>query len=103
MDLKELQQKIENSGNSSNKIPRQKHITVFLPESCEQIDVCVLSNIQIGLTGPTAYTAKEDKPFRINKFKAHIAELAKNPQAKVFLGGDLFYYPSGSKKFRELY
>lgn len=103
MDLKELQEEIKNSGNNTFKLPREKHITVNLGKSVDYIDVCVLSNINIGLTGAHVYTDKEDKPFRINKLKAHIAELAKNPNARVFLGGDLFYYPGGGKIARELY
>ncbi len=103
MDLNELQEQIKNSGNNELKLPRQKHITVNLGKNVKYIDICVLSNVQIGLTGAHNPTAKNDKPFRINKFKAHIAELAKNPNARVFLGGDLFYYPGGGKIARELY
>lgn len=103
MNLEELTQKIEQSSQNGAKLPREKHITVALPEKIEHIDICVLSNIQVGLTGAQMHTSKEDKPFRINKLKAHIAELAKNPNARVVLGGDLFYFPMGSFADRKLY
>ena len=103
MNLKELEERIKNNAQQAEKLPRQKHITVNLTHGQKDIDVCVLSNIQIGLTGAHMHTAKEDRPVRINKLKAHIAELAKNPNAKVFLGGDLFYFPGGTMETREMY
>ena len=103
MDLKELEEKMISNATKQEKMPRQKHIVVSLTHDQKDIDVCVLSNIQIGLTGAHMHTAKEDKPVRINKLKAHIAELANNPNAKVFLGGDLFYFPGGTMETRELF
>ena len=103
MDLKEFEKAVMNSVEKACKLPRQKHIVVNLPKKIKYVDICVLSNIQIGLVGPHCATAKEEKPVRINKLKAHIEELAKNPNARVFLGGDLFYFPGGSAKDREFY
>lgn len=101
--LKELEQKIANYQTSTNKLPRSKHIVVKLPSNVEKIDMCVLSNVMIGLTGAHNKTAKEDKPFRVQKFKAHIEELAKNPESRIVLGGDLFYFPGGGEKYRDAY
>lgn len=104
MSLEDLEKMIRDGSTSPSKIARQKHISVKLPKSMNYVDICVLSNIQIGLTGPhKGLTVKEDKPFRINKLKAHIDELAKNPNARVFLGGDLFYFPGGTRLERELH
>ena len=103
MDLKQLEEKMKDNALKEEKLPRQKHIVVNLPHGQKDVDVCVLSNIQIGLTGAHMHTAKEDKPVRINKLKAHIEELSKNPNARVFLGGDLFYFPGGTMETRELY
>lgn len=103
MNLKEYENKIKENAKSKLKLARQKHITVILPKKQKEVDICVLSNIQIGLVGAHTTTAKEDKPVRINKLKAHIEELSKNPNARVFLGGDLFYFPGGTPKMRELY
>ena len=103
MNLTELEEKISEDSTKSLKIPRSKHIVVNLGEKTEEIDLCVLSNTQVGLTGAHFNTSKEDAPFRINKLKAHIAELAKNPNAKVFLGGDLFYFPGGTFDYRAIY
>ena len=101
--LDELQEEISSYNQSTKMLPRSKKLTVQLPKDMKYIDVCILSNIQIGLTGPHKKTAKFDKPFRIKKLQAHIEELAKNPNAKVFLGGDLFYFPGGTPEYRELY
>jgi hypothetical protein len=57
----------------------------------------------VGLLGPHKHTSKIEKPFRLKKLQAHIQELQQNPNAKVFLGGDLFYFPGGSEKYREQY
>lgn len=99
--LEELEKDIAGYKNNTNKLPRSKHIVVKLPSNIKQIDMCVLSNIMLGLTGAHHKTAKEDKPFRIQKFKAHIEELARNPEAQVMLGGDLFYFPGGGIKYRK--
>lgn len=101
--LDDLQKDIAGYSLSKNKLPRSKHAVVKLHESVKFVDLCVLSNTQIGLTGAHLRTAKDDKPFRINKFKAHIEELAKDPNARIMLGGDLFYFPGGGRKYRELY
>ena len=101
--LDTLQREIDGYSPSKNKLPRSKHAVVRLNESLEFLDICVLSNVNIGLTGAHLRTAKDDKPFRINKFKAHIAELANDPNARIILGGDLFYFPGGGRKYRELY
>ena len=101
--LEELQDKIASYPTSDKVLPRSKRATVQLGEDLNYIDICVLSNIQIGLVGPHKNTAKFDKPFRIKKLQAHIEELAKNPNSKVLLGGDLFYFPGGGEKYRELY
>ena len=89
--LTDLEKDIAGYSLSKNKLPRSKHAVVKLHESVKYVDLCVLSNTQIGLTGAHLRTAKDDKPFRINKFKAHIEELAKDPNARIMLGGDLFY------------
>lgn len=101
--LDDLQNDIAGYQGSQNKLPRSRHAVVKLHESVKYLDMCVLSNTQIGLTGAHIRTAKDDKPFRINKFKAHIEELAKDPNARIMLGGDLFYFPGGGKKYREIY
>lgn len=101
--LANLESDISGYKSNANKLPRSKHIVVKLSPDIKQIDMCVLSNIMVGLTGAHNKTAKEDKPFRIQKFKAHIEELAKNPEAQVMLGGDLFYFPGGTAKYREAY
>lgn len=101
--LDDLQKDIAGYKGSQNKLPRSRHAVVKLNESMKYLDMCVLSNTQIGLTGAHIRTAKDDKPFRINKFKAHIEELAKDPNARIMLGGDLFYFPGGGKKYREIY
>ncbi len=101
--LDDLEKEIADYPQNTNKLPRSKHLTVKLPQNIKQIDMCVLSNIMVGLTGAKHKTAKEEKPFRIQKFKAHIEELARNPEAQVMLGGDLFYYPGGSANYRKAY
>lgn len=101
--LSELEGKISNYSKNPLKLPKSKHIIVNLSEKLNYVDICVLSNIMIGLTGPHKHSAKEDKPFRINKLKEHIKDLANDPNARVFLGGDLFYFPGGSAEYRELY
>ncbi len=101
--LENLENAISGYKNNANKLPRSKHIIVKLSPDIKQIDMCVLSNIMVGLTGAHNKTAKEDKPFRIQKFKAHIEELARNPEAQIMLGGDLFYFPGGSVKYRDAY
>ena len=101
--LENLENDIAGYQSNTNKLPRSKHIIVKLPTDEAQIDMCVLSNIFVGLTGAHHKTAKEDKPFRVQKFKAHIEELAKNPDAKIMLGGNLFYYPGGGLKYRKTY
>ena len=101
--LEDLEQDIQSYSSSDKKLPRGKHAVVKLHESIKFLDICVISNVNIGLTGAHFKTAKDDKPFRINKFKAHIAELAKDPNARIMLGGDLFYFPGGGMKYRELY
>lgn len=103
MNIEQLQQKIEGYASSKQVLPRSKKATVKLSTDEKYIDICVLSNIQIGLTGPHKKTAKLDKPFRIKKLLAHIEEIKNNPNAKVFLGGDLFFFPGGGEKYRELY
>lgn len=102
-NIDNLQADIANYSKNKRKLPRGKRAVVKLNSSVQYLDVCVLSNINVGLTGAHTNTAKEDKPFRINKLKAHIAELAKDPNARIMLGGDLFYFPSGTKEYRELY
>ena len=102
-DLDRLQADIDGYSTSKNKLPRSKHAVVKLSGALEFLDLCVLSNVNIGLTGAHLRTAKDDKPFRINKFKAHIQELAQDPNARIILGGDLFYFPGGGRKYRELY
>lgn len=99
----DLQQKISGYLDNPNTLPRSKHAVVQLGEKTQYIDICVLSNIMVGLTGPAKPSSKFEKPFRIKKLIAHIAELKNNPHAKVFLGGDLFYFPGGSASYRELY
>lgn len=101
--LEDLEKDIQNYQSNENNLPRGKHALVKLHESVKFLDICVLSNINIGLTGASSKTSKIDKPFRIKKFKAHIAELVKDPNARIMLGGDLLYYPNGGKKFREIY
>ena len=102
-DLNDLQNSINNYPKSKAKLPRGRHAVVKLNESVKFLDICVLSNTNIGLTGADLRTAKEEKPFRLNKFKAHIQELANDPNARIMLGGDLFYFPAGGKEYRELY
>ncbi len=102
-NLENLESDIQNYSKNKNKLPRGKHALVKLSKSVKFLDVCVLSNVNIGLTGSSLRTAKEEKPFRINKFKAHIQELANDPNARIMLGGDLFYFPNGGTKFREIY
>ena len=101
--LDDLQKDIEGYSLSKNKLPRSKHAVVKLHDSVKYVDLCVLSNTQIGLTGAHLRTAKDDKPFRINKFKAHVEELANDPNARIMLGGDLFYFPNGTSEYRQLY
>lgn len=101
--LQDLEKDIQNYPNNTAKLPRSKHAVVKLSSNLNYVDICVLSNVNIGLTGAHLRTSKEDKPFRINKFKAHIEELAKDPNARIMLGGDLFYFPPGGKKYRDLY
>lgn len=101
--LDELQDKIADYQNTDRILPRSKRVTIQLGKNLNYIDICILSNIQIGLVGPHKKTAKFDKPFRIKKLMAHIEEIKNNPNAKVFLGGDLFYFPGGGEKYRELY
>ena len=102
-NLEDLERDISQYPSSTKKLPRSKHAIVKLHESVNYLDICVLSNVQIGLTGAHIRTAKEEKPFRINKFKAHIKELANDPNARIILGGDLFYFPTGGTKYREAY
>lgn len=102
-NLQDLENDIKSYPAGERKLPRGKHAVVKLNDSVKYLDLCVLSNINIGLTGASLRTAKEDKPFRLNKFKAHIAELANDPNARVMLGGDLFYFPPGGVKAREMY
>ena len=102
-DLNDLQKAIDDYPKSKAKLPRGRHAVVKLNDSVKFLDICVLSNTNIGLTGADLRTAKEEKPFRLNKFKAHIQELANDPNARVMLGGDLFYFPAGGKEYRELY
>ena len=101
--ITKLQDKISEYASSSRALPRSKRATVQLAENLNYVDICVLSNIQIGLVGPHKNTSKFEKPFRIKKLMAHIEEIAKNPNARVMLGGDLFYFPGGGEKYRELY
>ncbi len=101
--LGKLEKQIARYPSNINKLERSKHIVVKLSKKRKQIDLCVLSNVMLGMTGAHFNTAKEDKPFRIQKFKAHIEELANNPDAQVVLGGDLFYFPGGKASYRETY
>lgn len=101
--IEELEENISLYSESNKILPRSKKATIQLSGDLKYVDICILSNIQIGLVSPHKRTAKFDKPFRIKKLRAHIQELASNPNAKVFLGGDLFYFPGGSEKYRELY
>lgn len=101
--IEELQEKISDYTQNARTLPRSKHAVVHLGEKTKYIDVCVLSNIMVGLTGPDKPSSKFEKPFRIKKLIAHIEELKNNPNARVFLGGDLFYFPGGSASFREIY
>lgn len=101
--LEELEKNIKNYPNNSRVLPRSKRIVVRLAKTTKYVDICVLSNIQVGLVGAHMSTSKFDKPFRVQKLKAHIEELKNNPNAKVFLGGDLFYFPGSTPKYRELY
>ncbi|MBE7082308.1 MAG: hypothetical protein E7378_01325 [Clostridiales bacterium] len=101
--VEQLEQQIGSYGESSKRLPRSKKATVVLNGALNHLDLCVLSNVMVGLVGPHVYTTKEDKPFRIKKFKAHIEELAKDPNARIMLGGDLFYFPGGSKNYRAIY
>lgn len=103
-NLNDLQNSIDNYPKKETKLPRGRHAVVKLSSSVKYLDICVLSNTNIGLTGNrSTLTSKEEKPFRLNKFKAHILELAKDPNARIMLGGDLFYFPGGSAEFREMY
>ena len=102
-NLEDLERDIKGYTKNPKKLPRGKHAVVKLHESIKFVDICVLSNINIGLTGVNLRTAKEDKPFRINKLKAHIAELARDVNARILLGGDLFYYPNGTSSYREMF
>ncbi len=101
--ISELEEKIKGYTKDERVLPRSKRAVVQLASSTEYIDICVLSNIQVGLAGASKPSSKFDKPFRIKKLQAHIEELKNNPNAKVFLGGDLFYFPGGSASYRELY
>ena len=102
--LEELEGKIENYASGGElSLPRSRHAVVKLGRKTKYIDICVLSNIQVGLVGPYSRTSKDAKPFRIKKLKAHIEEIKNNPNARVILGGDLFYFPEGGKKAREAY
>ena len=103
MDVQELQDAISQYPQTSLALPKGKKAIVRLPKQIKYIDICVLSNIQVGFTGPHTHTSKVEKPFRIQKLKAHIEELSKNPNARVMLGGDLFYFPGGGPKYREMY
>ena len=100
--LEELEARIKEYPNGKI-LPRSKHAVIMLSEDTLHIDICVLSNIMVGLVGAHQNSAKFDKPFRIKKFQAHIEELKNNPNAKVFLGGDLFYFPGSTPKYREAY
>jgi len=102
-DLEQLEKEITKYNKDKKKIKRCKHAVVKLANNLNYVDICVLSNIMVGLTGSSTRTAKDDRPFRIKKFKAHIQELAKDPNARIVLGGNLFYFPGGSEKFREEY
>ncbi len=101
--LEQLEEKIKGYQNSEKALPKTKRVVIQLDSKTEFIDVCILSNVMVGLTGPHMHTSKFDKPFRIKKFQAHVEELKNNPNAKVFLGGDLFYFPGSTPKYRELY
>ncbi len=101
--LQDLERDISGYSTNKNKLPKGKHAVVKLHDSVKYLDICVLSNVNIGLTGAHVRTAKDDKPFRINKFKAHIKELSEDPNARVMLGGDLFYFPIGGKSHRRDY
>lgn len=101
--LKDLEKDVQSYSKDSRVLPRAKRVTVKLNQKLNYIDICILSNIQIGLVGAHKNTSKVDKPFRLKKLQAHIEELKNNPNAKVFLGGDLFYFPGGTPKYREIY
>lgn len=102
-NLEQLENEITKYNKHKNKIKRSKHAVVKLANNINYVDICVLSNIMVGLTGAGIRTAKDDRPFRIKKFKAHIQELVKDPNARIVLGGNLFFFPSGPAKYREEY
>lgn len=101
--LKDLENDAKFYAKDARVLPRTKRATVKLNQKLNHIDICILSNIQIGLVGAHKNTSKIDKPFRLKKLQAHIEEIKNNPNAKVFLGGDLFYFPGGTPKYREIY
>ena len=75
--LENLEKDIQKYTTQSNKLPRSKRAVIKLPKTVKMLDLCVLSNILIGLTISHSRIAEEEKPFRLNKLRSHIQELSK--------------------------
>jgi len=87
-NLEKLESEIVKYNKHKNKLNRSKHGIVKLANHIDYVDICVVSNIMVGLTGASLRTAKDDRPFRIKKFKAHVQELANDENARIVLGGN---------------